>query len=177
MKSSEKVSLSLLITVLILFNTGCGGRKANPVQVQQSDDMFRNCAAIEKEMQFVENEINRLLPKTEKTSKNLGFGVAGLFFFPFLFFMDLSEAEQVEINACRERYNTLLRLASAKQCNTQGQVPMPDFKDQSAWQQYQQQQMQQLQMQQQMNMQQQMYQQQMQQLQQQQQLMNEKNKN
>ncbi|MRI34446.1 hypothetical protein EOPP23_15765 [Endozoicomonas sp. OPT23] len=169
---------------------GCAGRSAKPVQVQQADDAFRTCQSIEQEIHFIETEINRLIPKTEKTGKNVGLGVAGMFFFPAWFFMDLSAAEQKEINAYRDRYNVLLRLASEKHCKSRGQEPIPEFRDKEGWQQYQQQlQMQQQmhqqqlqQMQQQMNHQQMQQQQQMQQMQQQQmqlqqQLMHEQMKN
>ncbi|WP_153301613.1 hypothetical protein [Endozoicomonas arenosclerae] len=138
--------------MLTLLQTGCAGRDAHPIAVRQYGDINRSCAALEGEMMFIEGEISRLMPKTDKTGKNVALGVAGVFFLVPWFFMDLSQAEQIEIDAYRQRYNYLLGLAQDKNCAGQSRVPIPDFRDPSAFQQQMQlQQQQQMQMQQQMN--------------------------
>jgi hypothetical protein len=111
-------SISKLSSVLVLIAlvSACAGRPANPVMVDQVGDTKRNCASIETEMRFVEKEITRLIPETDKTNKNVGLGIAGAIFIVPLFFMDLSESEKIEVNALRQRYNRLNILATDKQC-------------------------------------------------------------
>ncbi|WP_236631649.1 hypothetical protein [Endozoicomonas numazuensis] len=130
--------MSLL--ALVLLQTGCAGRDAHPIAVRQYGDINRSCAALEGEMMFIEGEISRLMPKTDKTGKNVALGVTGVFFLVPWFFMDLSQAEQIEIDAYRQRYNHLLSLAQDKNCSNQSRVPIPDFRDPSAFQQQQMQQ-------------------------------------
>ena len=77
-------------------------------------------------MAFIQGEIQRLIPETEKTGKNTALGVTGFFFLVPLFFMDLSQAEQVEVNAYRQRYNHLLIIAGDKQCGIK-EVPIQEF--------------------------------------------------
>jgi hypothetical protein len=77
-------------------------------------------------MTLIQAEIQRLIPETEKTGKNTALGVTGFFFIVPLFFMDLSESEQVEINAYRQRYNHLMIIASEKKCDVDGEE-IPEF--------------------------------------------------
>jgi len=112
--------------VLALIVAGCAGRDAHPVPVLQPGDQDRSCSGIERELDFIEGEIWRLVPQTEKTTKNLALGVAGFFLVIPWFYMDLSKAEQVEIEAYRQRYNRLLNLASDKNCGFERrQIPDP----------------------------------------------------
>jgi len=104
----------LLISAFIVI--GCAGRPANPVMVHQYGDEQRSCKALERELQFIEEEIARLIPETDKTGKNVALGVAGAFLLVPFFFMDLSKAEQIEVNAYRRRYNHLVILAGEKNC-------------------------------------------------------------
>ncbi|MEI8363329.1 MAG: hypothetical protein WCG35_08945 [Betaproteobacteria bacterium] len=106
----------LIVSLLIIAMAGCAGRAANPVMVQQYGDQNKSCEAIEKELTFIESEVGRLAPKTEKTGKNVGLGVAGALLIVPWFFMDFSESEQVEIDAFRRRYNHLIILAEDKKC-------------------------------------------------------------
>ena len=72
---------------------GCAGRAANPVIIQQYGDDKKTCQALEREMAFIQEEIQRLVPQTEKTGKNVALGVTGFFLIVPLFFIDLSKAE------------------------------------------------------------------------------------
>lgn len=117
----------IAIIMLSVYLSGCAGRAANPVMVQQYGDDRRSCQALEREMSFIQGEIQRLIPNTEKTGKNTALGVAGFFFIVPLFFMDLSESEQVEINAYRQRYNHLIIIAGDKECGM-GKESIPEFK-------------------------------------------------
>lgn len=116
---------------------GSAGRAANPVMVHQYGDEAKSCKALISEMQFAQEEINRLIPKTNKTGKNVALGVAGWFLLVPWFFMDLSQAEQEEINALRQRYNHLAVVAGEKNCDEHIEQ-IPDFRDQKAFQAYQQ---------------------------------------
>ncbi|MBF0254251.1 MAG: hypothetical protein HQL11_03910, partial [Candidatus Omnitrophica bacterium] len=120
----------LIIGVLVI--QGCAGRAANPITVHQYGDEQKSCQALEREMQFTQEEINRLIPQTDKTGKNVLLGVTGFFFIVPLFFMDLSKAEQMEINALRQRYNHLAIIAGDKNCSDQPEQ-IPDFKDAKAF--------------------------------------------
>ena len=120
---------SIIITFLVLsLLAGCGGRAANPVLVHQYGDDQKSCEALKSELAFIENEIQRLIPQTEKTGKNVGLGAAGFFLIIPWFFMDLSKAEQIEVNAYRQRYNHLVILANEKECGLEKEA-IPDFEE------------------------------------------------
>lgn len=116
--------VALILTFTLLVN--CGGRAANPIMVQQYGDKEKPCKALELEMSQMQTEIQRLVPKTDKTGKNVALGITGLLFIIPLFFMDLSQAEQIEVNALRQRNNHLVIIATDKNCgfNTE---PIPEF--------------------------------------------------
>lgn len=123
----KKVTSVILITTLLL--PACGGRAANPVLQSQYGDQRKSCAALEIEMQGIQQEIQRLEPQTEKDGKNAALGVAGALFLVPWFFMDFSHAEQEEINAYRQRYNNLAGLAVDKKCDVDTRpLPEPKFK-------------------------------------------------
>ena len=121
--NNKVLLVTLLITSLIV---GCAGRAANPVMVQQYGDDSRSCGGLEKEMFFIQDEIQRLIPETQKTGKNTALGVTGFFLIVPLFFMDLSDAEQIEVNAYRQRYNHLLIIAGEKNCGIKAE-PIPEL--------------------------------------------------
>jgi len=122
------VLVGLVISTLVV---SCAGRPANPVMIQQYGDDKKTCQALEREMTFIQSEIQRLIPQTEKTGKNVALGVTGFFFIVPLFFMDLSKAEQMEIDAYRQRYNHLLIIAGDKKCGIEGQT-IPKFEKPSS---------------------------------------------
>lgn len=111
----QKFVLALALTVTL---AGCAGRAANPVLTQQYGDASKSCAALEQDMAFVQSEIQRFVPQTDKTGKNVALGVTGAFLLVPWFFMDFSHAEQMEVDALRQRYNRLAILASEKGCDT-----------------------------------------------------------
>lgn len=112
--------------ILIIFTAGCAGRPANPVMSNQYGDAKKSCASLETELSFIQSEIQRLNPKTEKTGKNVALGVAGAFFLVPWFFMDFSSAEEQEINAYRQRYMNLSSIAEDKQCSLEiAPFPIP----------------------------------------------------
>ncbi|MES2887575.1 MAG: hypothetical protein V4739_06125 [Pseudomonadota bacterium] len=115
--------------VVVIITCGCAGRAANPVMIQQYGDDKKTCQGLEREMAFIQGEMQRLIPQTEKTGKNAALGVTGFFLIVPLFFIDLSKAEQIEVDAYRQRYNHLLIIAGDKQCGIQGEQ-IPEFKKQ-----------------------------------------------
>jgi len=105
-----------------------GGRAANPVMITQFGDQKKGCEALQLEMSQLQESIHKLVPKTEKTGKNVALGVTGFFLIVPLFFMDLSQAEQVEVDAYRQRYNHLAVIATDKGCGDVEQIPAFDQK-------------------------------------------------
>jgi len=104
------------LVVLMSLLVACAGRSANPTNVRQPGDERLSCQALSTSMHTIETEVQRLIPESQKTGKNVALGVAGAFFlFPW-FFMDFSEAEKAEINAYRMRYNHLMTLYTNKKC-------------------------------------------------------------
>ena len=116
---------ALTLSALIL--VGCAGREAHPVSTYQYGDEKKSCKALDMELTFTEEKIQRLLPETEKTGKNVGLGVAGVLLIVPWFFMDFTESERIEAEALRDRYNQLLVIAEDKDCGFNRQ-PIPEFK-------------------------------------------------
>lgn len=111
----KKTILNVLLCVSI-FLAGCAGREANLVQVRQLGDEQKNCDELRSELYYIENEISRLLPKSDKTGRNIALGATGILFIVPLFFMDLKQGEKKEIEAYRQRYNHLLMISQQKGC-------------------------------------------------------------
>jgi len=120
-------TVAFIIANILL--VGCAGRAPHPVMIHQYGDDRKSCKALEREMGFIEGEISRLIPQTEKTGKNVALGVAGWFFIVPWVFMDLSKAEQMEVSAYRQRYNHLLILADEMNCGWE-KDQIPDFRKQ-----------------------------------------------
>jgi len=83
-------------------------------------------------MSQIQQEITRLLPDTEKTGKNVLLGIAGAFILVPWFFMDFTQAEQMEINALRQRHNQLGLIALDKGCaGDYRPIVMPEPKEEA----------------------------------------------
>ncbi len=116
MKGLNRKIMCLILSLSILTMTGCGGREANPIRTRQLGDEQKSCDALRTEMYYIQNEISRLLPKSDKTGKNVALGVAGAFLIIPWFFMDLKEGEKKEVEAYRKRYNQLLMISQQRDC-------------------------------------------------------------
>jgi len=114
----------LLVAMFVV--SSCAGRSANPVMVQQYGDRELSCEGLEMQMSMIDQEIRRKIPDTHKTGKNVALGVAGWFLLVPWFFMDFSKAEQIEIDALRQRYNHLVIMAHEKGCGKKREA-IPDF--------------------------------------------------
>lgn len=110
----QKIICAILAGIMLI--TGCAGREANTIQVRQLGDEQKTCDELLAEMNFAENEISRLMPKSDKTGKNIALGATGIIFIVPLFFMDLKQGERKEIEAYRARYNRLLTITQLKDC-------------------------------------------------------------
>ncbi len=102
--------------------TGCAGATPNPVPQYQPGDRALTCSQIRYEVQNNQTKILNLIPKENKTGKNVALGVAGAFFIVPWFFMDFSDAERQEVQAYELRNNYLMNLASQKSCTN---MPLP----------------------------------------------------
>jgi hypothetical protein len=115
------------VALAVLLITGCAGRPAHPVMVYQHGDEARSCDALERELELIEEDIFELMPETDKADKNTRLGVAGIFLLIPFFFMDLSKAEQIEVNALIKRYNHIIEIGGVNGCDFE-QEPIPAFK-------------------------------------------------
>ena len=74
-------------------------------------------------MAYSQQQIAVLLPKSDKTGSNALLGVAGLFLIVPWFFMDFSEADRIEVDAWRARYNYLTSLFTSNDCGKRMAMP------------------------------------------------------
>ncbi len=118
MKFNQIIVLLCCASVVI---SGCAGRASNPIMACQPGDNKKSCSSISSEMIEIEGEINKRLPKEKRTGQNVALGVAGAFLIVPWFFMNFSEAEKIEINAYRTRYNHLARIYNENRCGSQVQ--------------------------------------------------------
>jgi hypothetical protein len=109
-----------IITVTLILSLGligCAGRTANPVLQDQVGDNQKSCDTLQTEMTGIQSQIQKLIPESDKASKNVGLGIGGFFLLGIpWFFMDLTDAEKEEINAYNIRYNKLTTIATQKKC-------------------------------------------------------------
>ena len=116
----------VVLTFCVLLLAACAGRTPNPVSEYQYGDEKKSCERLRAEISTINNEIAVLLPDVDKTGQNVALGVVGLWLIVPWFFMDFSEAEQVEINALRRRHNNLVAIASEKDCGFEDEA-IPAF--------------------------------------------------
>jgi len=117
--------INILAVSALLLSTACAGRTANPVSEYQYGDENKTCPRLRAEISQTSGDIAALIPDTNKTGQNVALGVAGAFFIVPWFFMDFSEAEQVEVNALRRRHNNLVAIASEKKCGFEEKIIPP----------------------------------------------------
>jgi hypothetical protein len=112
------VRLTVATTASAFLVAACGGRKPDPVATYKISDDSLTCDGIHAELSFIDQQVAALIPDTKKTGKNVALGTAGLFLIVPFFFMDMSDAERVEIDAYKKRYLSLEQTAQKKNCNT-----------------------------------------------------------
>ena len=107
----------VLIVVVLFFVQGCAGRAAHPVQVAQSGDNKKTCKSLRKETKKIRQKVKKMIPAVKKADKKrtLLMLSGGLLIVPW-FFLDLSDADKIEANAQRARYNYLVDRGVKRNC-------------------------------------------------------------
>ena len=115
----------VLIVVVLFFVQGCAGRAAHPVQVAQSGDNKKTCKSLRKETKQIKRNVKRMMPAIKKADKKrtLLMLSGGLLIVPW-FFLDLTDADKIETNAQRARYNYLVDRGVKRNCR----LKIPHFK-------------------------------------------------
>jgi hypothetical protein len=124
--------LLCLLLVASVFHAGCAGREANPIPAYLPGDENRSCPALKAEMAQIQADMQRLLPSTNKFATNTLWAIGGCIIIVPFFFMDLKDAEKIEYDALRTRYNRLLIIATEKNCDFGGvsTQPIPSLEEQ-----------------------------------------------
>ena len=107
----------VLIVIVLFFVQGCAGRAAHPVQVAQSGDNKKTCKSLHKETKKIRQKVKRMIPAVKRADKKrtLLMLSGGLLIVPW-FFLDLSDADKIETNAQRARYNYLVDRGVKRNC-------------------------------------------------------------
>ena len=107
----------VLIVIVLFFVQGCAGRAAHPVQVAQSGDNKKTCKSLHKETKKIRQKVKKMLPAVKKADKKrtLLMLSGGLLIIPW-FFLDLTDADKIEANAQRARYNYLVDRGVKRNC-------------------------------------------------------------
>ena len=124
MKNGIMKDLLIVLLTITMFFAGCAGREGNPITAYKPGDEKRECVSLQTEMAQLDTEIATLLPKSDKTGYNTLMLVTGLFVIIPLFFMDLKNGERVELQACRQRHNSLSLMAAQRGCVLGGGSPL-----------------------------------------------------
>jgi hypothetical protein len=112
----------LCSAVLLSLFTACGGRIAKPTQTTYFQDPLKSCSQLEQELGALQHDIIALEPHLDKSRKNQALmGASLLLIFP-LAMMDTTNADKIEYEALRRRYNHLLQTSSKKRCPTERQM-------------------------------------------------------
>lgn len=121
MKKYLLLTLGSCISLLAL--SACTGRAAHPVAAIRSGDDMMTCEQISAEKDLIEIHVQNLVPDTYKREQN---GVT----FPTIIgapLGDIGLAEEIEIDAYRERYAELDNLGRTAICNFAWTNTAPDF--------------------------------------------------
>ena len=97
---------------------GCAGRAAHPVKISQSGDAKKPCKLLRKESKKIERRLKKMIPAVKSADKKRTILLisGGLLIVPW-FFVDFTDADKLETNAQRARYNHLVDLAVKRKCN------------------------------------------------------------
>ena len=107
----------VLIVVVLFFIQGCAGRAAHPVEVAQSGDVKKTCNELRHETKKYRRNIKKMIPAVKAADKKrtLLMVSGGLLIVPW-FFLDLTDADKIEANAQRARYNYLVDRGVKRNC-------------------------------------------------------------
>jgi len=108
------------VTALSFLVTACAGRDAAPVAAYNAYDAQLSCSQIDAETAANNNKVSQLQKEKENAiAANIAIGAVGLLlFWPALFALDTSDAQDVETRALNDRNNSLAYLKTASKCTT-----------------------------------------------------------
>jgi hypothetical protein len=120
-------ALCAVLCFAVLF-AGCAGREAKPILISRPGDDNLSCQELKSEVVHLQNDMVKLLPKTDKFGTNALWATAGVYLIVPFFFMDLKDAEKKEFEAMRLRHNRLVSFLKAKSCDVNDirAEPIPD---------------------------------------------------
>ncbi len=108
----------VIVMVLSFLLSACGGRAAHPIKTVWPDDGTMTCENIRSERGRNNGEIARLrAEKARKIRHNIRMFCTFFCIIP-LFELDFSDAQDIEIDAFKERNRRLDDLALLKKCPT-----------------------------------------------------------
>jgi hypothetical protein len=121
MRSTVNISYSAAILILA---AACTGRDADPVDAYTPYDNAMACNDIAYEMDDNNKELRLTVEELQgNKGQNVAVGVIGaVLFWPVLFALDLSDAEETEIKALERRNKNLVRLGVDLDCELPEQV-------------------------------------------------------
>jgi len=105
----KKIILTICL-VLIILTSGCVGSNPKPIAKHQSGDKYLNCLGLKFEIQNIDKQIE--VRKELKKAKGFGnlIKLAGISLIAPGLFIDLKNAEQIEIDALEKRKKVLLEI-------------------------------------------------------------------
>lgn len=109
-------SFALILAVVLV--AGCQSRQAKPVHVSQAGDQQLECAQL-AEMQLQNRlEAARLAKLDEGVALGnaIAMTLSRAWFWPAIFGVDMSDAEQIEARALQDRNRRLQEIAARKGC-------------------------------------------------------------
>jgi hypothetical protein len=109
---------TVIVLAASLTLASCAGRYANPILANHASDRQMSCANIHSVLNaHGRTLVNLQLERSRINRYNINVGIAGTFLLVPLFFINVSEAPEVEQYAIGARMNKLNDLAAAKKCN------------------------------------------------------------
>lgn len=110
-----KKALIIFATSVVL--ASCAGRYANPIIANHNSDQQLSCADIRSELSSHERTmVNLQMERSRINRVNINMGIAGSFLLIPLFFINVTDAPEVEQYAIAGRMNKLNDLVAAKKC-------------------------------------------------------------
>ena len=117
----------LVVSLCLFLIYGCGGRDPKPIAIYQPGDLDSSCAKLDMQMAQVRAGAMKYFPQANKGFTNGLWATGGAFLIVPYFFVDLKDAEQVEFEACRQRYNYLRTIAIDKGCQDSNSPEIPSL--------------------------------------------------
>lgn len=112
----KKVLCTLLIVAILL--CGCAGSAPNSIALHQPSDQYKNCLGLKVDIENIDKQID--VKKEIKKAKGFGnlIKLASISLIVPGLFIDLKNAEQIEIDALQQRKDVLLMIVTEKNCGS-----------------------------------------------------------